>query len=107
MSAVPEENDEAFVEEEEQEAAQEAAGIGGKVQQDTDDPAKAPLLEAGEGESEGFELAEKDLIDITEHGDQHRFPDSAAGQSEEAGADTTYGEADEEIPPDGSDQGGE
>jgi hypothetical protein len=107
MSTIHEENDEAFVEEEEQEAAQEAAGIGGDVQQDSDDPAEAPVLEGGGGESEGFELAEKDLEDIAEHGDEHRFPDAAVGASEEAGADTTYGEADQEISADGSDDGGE
>ena len=37
---------------------------------DTVDPALAPLIEAGEGESEGFELAEADLIEHAEHGDQ-------------------------------------
>jgi hypothetical protein len=35
------------------------------------DPALAPLIEAGEGESEGFELAEGALIEHAEHGDQH------------------------------------
>jgi hypothetical protein len=35
------------------------------------DPALAPLLEAGEGESEGFELAEADLVAHAEHGDMH------------------------------------
>jgi hypothetical protein len=35
------------------------------------DPALAPLIEAGEGESEGFDLAEADLIENAEHGDQH------------------------------------
>ena len=35
------------------------------------DPALAPLIEAGEGESEGFELAEADLIEHAEHGDMH------------------------------------
>ena len=35
------------------------------------DPALAPLIEAGEGESEGFELAEQDLITHASHGDQH------------------------------------
>ena len=35
------------------------------------DPALAPLIEAGEGESEGFELAESDLIEHAEHGDMH------------------------------------
>ena len=35
------------------------------------DPALAPLIESGEGEAEGFELAEADLIEHAEHGDQH------------------------------------
>jgi hypothetical protein len=99
VSAAPEERDEDFVEEEEAEAAKEAAGIGGAVAKDTDDPAEAPLLEGGEGESEGFELAEKDLEDIAEHGDEHRFPDGLAQPEEPQDADE-YGEADEAIPAD-------
>jgi hypothetical protein len=35
------------------------------------DPALAPLIEAGEGESEGFDLAESDLVEHAEHGDFH------------------------------------
>lgn len=99
MNAAPEERDEEFVEEEEAEAAKEAAGIGGIVAKDTDDPAEAPLIEGGEGESEGFELAEKDLEDIAEHGDEHRFPDGMA-QPEEPQDTDEYGEADEAIPAD-------
>lgn len=99
MNAAPEDRDEDFIEDEEAEAAREAAGIGGKVEPDTDDPAEAPLIEAGEGESEGFELAEKDLEDIAEHGDQHRFPDGMS-QPEEPQDPDEYGEPDEAIPPD-------
>ena len=99
MSAVPAENDEDFVEDEEAEAAREAAGIGGTVPADTDDPAQQPLIEGGEGESEGFELAEKDLEEIAEHGDEHRFPDGLA-QPEEPQDPDEYGEPDEAIPPD-------
>ena len=99
MNAAPDERDEDFIEDEEAEAAREAAAIGGKVQADTDDPAEAPLIEAGEGESEGFELAEKDLEDIAEHGDEHRFPDGLS-QPEEPQDPDEYGEADEAIPPD-------
>jgi hypothetical protein len=99
VTAAPEERDEEFVEEEEAEAAQEAAAIGGIRQPDTDDPAEEPLVEAGQGEAEGFELAEKDLEDIAEHGDEHRFPDGMA-QPEEPQASDEYGEADEAIPPD-------
>jgi hypothetical protein len=99
VSEAPEERDEAFVEEEEAEAAQEAAAIGGRRDPDTDDPAEEPLVEAGEGESEGFELAEKDLEDIAEHGDEHRFPDGMA-QPEEPQDPDEYGEADQAIPAD-------
>jgi hypothetical protein len=99
VTAAPEERDEAFVEEEEAEAAQEAAAIGGRRDPDTDDPAQEPLSEAGEGEAEGFELAEKDLEDIAEHGDEHRFPDGMARPEEPQDPDE-YGEPDEAIPPD-------
>jgi hypothetical protein len=99
VNAAPDERDEDFVEEEEAEAAKEAAGIGGNVTPDTDDPAQQPLIEGGEGESEGFELAEKDLEDIAEHGDEHRFPDGLA-QPEEPQDTDEYGEADTAIPAD-------
>ena len=99
MTAAPDERDEDFVEDEEAEAAREAAGIGGSVPQDTDDPAEAPLIEGGEGESEGFELAEKELEDIAEHGDQHQFPTGTTPAEEPQDPDE-YGEADEAIPAD-------
>lgn len=99
MTAAPEERDEAFVEEEEAEAAQEAAAIGGRREPDTDDPARQPLVESGEGEAEGFELAEKDLEDIAEHGDEHRFP-GGMSRTEEPQDPEAYGEPDEPIPPD-------
>ena len=99
MNAAPEPRDEDFVEEEEAEAAKEAAGIGGNVPADTDDPAQQPLIEGGESESEGFELAEADLEKIAEHGDEHRFPDGLT-QPEEPQDPNEYGEADEPIPPD-------
>jgi hypothetical protein len=99
VNAAPDEKDEDFVEDEEAEAAREAAGIGGTVPADTDDPAEAPLIEGGEGVAEGFELAEKDLEDIAEHGDEHRFPDGMS-QPEEPQDPDEYGEPDEAIPPD-------
>jgi hypothetical protein len=99
LTAAPDERDEDFVEDEEAAAAKEAAGIGGAVAKDTDDPAEQPVIEGGEGESEGFELAEKDLEDIAEHGDEHRFPDGMA-QPEEPQDPDEFGEADQAIPPD-------
>jgi hypothetical protein len=80
--------------EEAEAAAAEAASIGGEVAKDSEDPAEQPLIEAGQGEAEGFELAERDLEDIASHGDQHRFPDNVPPPPEEP-SDATYGEADE------------
>lgn len=94
-----EREDEALAQEEAEAAAEEAAHIGGDVAKDSDDPAEQPLIEAGEGEAEGFELAEKDLEDIAEHGDQHRFPDNVPSPPEEM-TDAEYGEPDEAIPED-------
>ena len=57
--------------------------------------------EAGGGESEGFELAEEELVEHTSHGDQHspsRIMRDAAAETE--ADDQEYGEADEEIKPD-------
>lgn len=91
--------DEELVDEEEEAAAAEAAGIGGAVTPDSDDPSQQPLIESGEGESEGFELAEKRLEDIASHGDEHRFPDRDAPPAEER-EQAERGEADESIPQD-------
>lgn len=86
-----------IAEEEADAAAAEAARIGGPTPDDhVDDPAQRPVVEGGEGEAEGFELAEEELIDNAEHGDQKRFPDSDAGAPEEP-TEATYGEADQEI----------
>jgi hypothetical protein len=69
------------------------------------DPALAPLIEAGEGESEGFELSEADLIEHAEHGDQHStdpITRDAAGFDElleENFEGDDYAEADEEGEP--------
>jgi hypothetical protein len=55
--------------------------------------------EAGGGQSEGFELAEQELIEHTSHGDEHapaKITRDAAGESEQDEADAAYGEADEE-----------
>lgn len=99
MSATPE--DEAKVAEEEAEAAAEAAQIGGRAPKDSDDPARQPLVESGEGEAEGFELAEEQLKDNASHGNQRGFPERDVPSPEERG-EAEYGEADEPIPPDGS-----
>ncbi len=55
--------------------------------------------EAGGGESEGFELAEQELIEHTSHGDEHspsRIMQDAGAQEEASASESVYGEADEE-----------
>jgi hypothetical protein len=70
---------------------------------DAVDPALEPLIEAGEGEREGFDVAEADLIKHASHGDQHGTDPihrDAAGFDEPEEAAAEYGEADEEEPRD-------
>src|SRR3954468_1115083 len=89
-----------IAEEEADAAAAEAARIGGPAPDDpVDDPAQRPLVEGGEGEAEGFELAEAELIDNASHGNQKRFPNRDSSPPEEP-TETAFGEADEEIPAD-------
>ncbi len=67
---------------------------------------RRPVEEAGGGASEGFELAEQELIEHASHGDEHtpaRIMLDAASEEVTAGeetADLVYGEADEEHKPD-------
>jgi hypothetical protein len=92
--------DKGRIAEEEAEAAREAARIGGAVRPETDDPAQKPLVEAGQGEAEGFELAEKELEENASHGDSRGFPREDIPASEEP-TDAEYGEPDEPNPPGG------
>ena len=99
MAEKPPERD-PVADEEAEAAAAEAARIGGPAPDDPAlDPAKRPLVEGGEGEAEGFELAEEELIDNASHGNQHHFPDGDAPLAEEA-VEAAYGEPDQAIPDD-------
>jgi hypothetical protein len=79
-------------------AAREAAAIGGRAGDEDLDPAQRPLVEAGEGEAEGFELAEQDLIEAAEHGDSGADPlgDAFTPEREPLHGADRYGEADHE-----------
>ena len=62
--------------EEAEAAAAEAAAIGGRTSSEPPpeeqvDEASRPVLEGGGGEAEGFEGAERELIEHASHGDQH------------------------------------
>jgi hypothetical protein len=88
-----------LVAEQEIAAAAEAARIGGVVPPVSPDPAMEPLYEAGEGEQEGWELAEAELIENATHGEGHAFPELDAFPPEpEADRSTAvYGESDEIV----------
>jgi hypothetical protein len=66
-----------FERDQEAAAAAEAASIGGHVRSEPSpadgvpDEAERPLAEAGQGEAEGFEEAERELVAHASHGDQH------------------------------------
>jgi hypothetical protein len=94
--------DDPFVDEEAEEAAAEAARIGGRRPEYDVDESERALEEAGEGEAEGFELAEHDLIEEASHGDERRSPerDAFTPELESDEADSEYGEADDVEEPD-------
>ena len=88
--------DEGYVTEQEEEAAREAAKIGGDAGDYGVDESERALTEAGQGEAEGFELAEEELIENASH-DADSNPDPTHMAGREEGSDPTaqsYGEAD-------------
>jgi hypothetical protein len=92
-----EERDDELVRREEKAAAAEAASIGGRARADAD-PAQEPVAQAGGGQAEGFEEAERELIEHAEHtaGEGTPRPDQ---MGEEAEVDrAAYGEADTPRP---------
>ena len=93
--------DENYVAEQEREAAEEAAEIGGKGGDYEGDESERALAEAGQGEAEGFEVAEQDLVENASH-EESAAPDPThlAGEPEADNPDAVYGEADEEDEPD-------
>ena len=69
-------------------AAAEAARIGGSPSTENagaeeGDEAERPLAEAGQGQAEGFEQAEEQLIERSSHGDQHAARRAAADATTE------------------------
>jgi hypothetical protein len=88
-------------------------GYSGDMPEESSDPLidreerrrreREAVEEAGGGESEGFELAEQELIEHTSHGDEHapaKISRDSYAEGEEEAELTEYGEADEELPND-------
>lgn len=82
--------------EEAEAAAAEAARIGGPGSPSEGDEAERPVAEAGGGEAEGFEQAERDLIEHATHGDPAPDPSEEAFQPEPEPDDVPHGAADHE-----------
>lgn len=94
------EADDPDVRREERAAAAEAGSIGGAGPDYDADEAQRPLVEAGEGEAEGFEEAEAELREAAEHGESRVSPETDAFTPEEEAdrASAAYGEPDEVDP---------
>ncbi len=87
--------DENEVRQEEDAAAAEARRIGGRSGMEGMDEAERASAEHGGGESEGFEEAERQLVEEAAHGDAFADPLRDAGQIEEEQDPSIHGEADE------------
>jgi len=77
-----------------------AGGQGDRMDtnDDTRDPERQPVEEAGGGVAEGFEQAERDLIENATHGEGAGDPEADAIDNENVeaeGSTAEYGEADE------------
>jgi hypothetical protein len=92
--------DDPLLREQEGAAAEEAGSIGGRDPDYEGDEAARPLEEAGEGEAEGFELAERDLGEAASHGEGRYSPEADEFPAEEEAdrADAVYGEPDQVDP---------
>ena len=91
--------DDDLIREEEAAAAAAAGQIGGIAGDENDfEPEMRAVYEGGGGESEGFELAERDLIENAQHGDGKGDPlsDAFTPETESDLAGVEYGGADEE-----------
>ena len=86
-----------IAEEEAEAAAAEAARIGGPAPDDpVEDPAQRPVAEGGGGESEGFELAEEELVENAEGvGEGDPLADRFTPEEGDAEDGPAYGEPDE------------
>jgi hypothetical protein len=95
QDAGPPAGSDALVREEEEAAAREAAGIGGRSGMEDVEEEKRGPAEHGGGEAEGFEQAEELLEEQATHGDLGVDPSGNAPAAEEEKDPSVHGEADE------------
>jgi hypothetical protein len=97
MDREPPPADDPLLRREERAAAAEAGEIGGPGAEPEGDEASRPLEEAGQGEAEGFEQSERDLVEQASHGDGGSTPETDAFPPEDDRA-APSGEPDEVDP---------
>jgi hypothetical protein len=92
--------EDALLRREESAAAAQAGAIGGPAPDYEVDEEHRALEEGGEGEAEGFEEAERELIETGTHGDPRYAPDAnaSAPEAESDLSTAAYGEPDELDP---------
>jgi hypothetical protein len=103
MTPIEDTPEDPLVRKEEDAAAAEAGGIGGRAPEYEGeeglaaDDEERPLMEGGEGVEEGFETAERDLRETASHGENRYDPEARDfGDEESAGdADALAGEPDQ------------
>ncbi len=85
---------------EEEAAAAESGQIGGPGPPTEGDEATRPLEEAGQGESEGFEQSERELVQHATHEEDRVSPrrDAFTPEEESDESSAVYGEPDEVDP---------
>jgi hypothetical protein len=90
---------EQLIAEEESAAAAEARAIGGFVPRDAVKPEMNPVYQAGEGDLDGWEQAERELRENASHGDGDGNPlrDMYSPEAESDRSSAVYGDADEEY----------
>jgi hypothetical protein len=88
--------EEGFEREQEEAARVEAAEIGGRasVSEDRVDEAQRAPREGGGGDAEGFEEAERELVEHASHGDPAPSPERLAPRVESENPESQHGEAD-------------
>ena len=92
--------EDALAEREERAAAAEAGSIGGRRPDYVADEEQRAVEEAGGGVAEGFESAERELIEAAGHGERRHNPaeDEFPGEERADEATAEYGEPDEVDP---------
>jgi len=100
MDRSPPAAEDPLLREEEGAAAAEAGDIGGPAPDTDGDEAARPVDEAGGGEAEGFEEAERELAEQASHGESRWDPETDAFTPEDEAdrSDAAYGEPDEVDP---------